>query len=393
LHQNSQLLVDKLKATELLDGRFEKIELVNYNSVVDAKRGSFSLVFKAYDRLTDRFVALKFYDPDPQWMNDQYRFGCFQREYTVLNELRGADRCLQLASELGRFILEEKVPGGLTISLACHYFAVDWLDQEIDGFFLQQELFPALAKLHLFNEIVLAVEALHVRKIYHRDLKWDNLRATQAGTKRVVVAIDLGTAIRLDAGNIQRAYLQTVGAPPYAAPEAWFGLAGSRSLAPYTDMYALGCLLYELFNHDFFFEAVRTQNGYYDLTVTAMGSYLQGLTQEDKQIAAWRKATRELGRGIVAVPVNGPGSSVPAGIACFLNEVVASLTHIDFEKRPAILSGVRQKIWAAIRLLQNQHEYQKRLEKSRELKRRKIEKVRQQEARLALRLEQRKKSC
>jgi serine/threonine protein kinase len=390
LHPNSQLLVDKLKATPLLDGRFENIELVNYNSIVDAKRGSFSLVFKAYDRLTDRFVALKFYDPDPQWMNDRYRFGCFQREHDVLHELRGAERCLQLVSELGRFVLEEKVPGGLTISLACHYFAIDWLDQEIDGFFLKQELFPALAKLHLFNEIALAVEALHVRKIYHRDLKWDNLRATQVGQRRSVIAIDLGTATRLDAGNIQQAYLQSVGAPPYAAPEAWCGLAGNRILAPCTDMYALGCLLYELFNHDFFFEAVRTQNGFYDLTVAAMGSFVQGITDEQKQIIAWRRATHELGRGIVAVHVNGSGSSAPAGIAYFLNEIVASLTHIDFEKRPKNLSWVRQKIWAAIRLLEHQHEYQKRLDQSRELRQRKIEKIRQQEARFALQLKQRK---
>jgi len=84
LHTNNQLLISTLEAMPLLDGRYEGMKFVNYNSLKDEKRGCFSLVFRAFDRLNQKTVALKFYDIDPQRMMDIYRQQSFQREHEIL---------------------------------------------------------------------------------------------------------------------------------------------------------------------------------------------------------------------------------------------------------------------------------------------------------------------
>ena len=88
LSHNSQLLVDTLEAMPLLDGRFEKIKLVNFDSFTDQKRGCFSLVFSAHDVVDDAHVAQKFYDIDPLAMNDSYPRNAYRREHEILQVSR-----------------------------------------------------------------------------------------------------------------------------------------------------------------------------------------------------------------------------------------------------------------------------------------------------------------
>jgi serine/threonine protein kinase len=382
LHQNSQLLVDTLRALPLLDGRFTDIRLVNYNAASGEKRGCFSLVFSAIDTTSGRRVALKFYDLDPNWVRDKYRRESFVRESEILQSLLNRDRCLQLVQAVSPYDLPVNA-GGVQVVLACQYFAVEWIDGEIDRYFSEQHAQDPVDKLHLFNEIVLAVEALHRSEIFHRDLKADNLRAIQDVLKRVVVAIDLGTAARFDSGYLRSSYTQPVGAPAYAAAEAMSGLAANRQLAPYTDVYALGCLLFELFNADYFFYAQRRINQNLDARLTAMAQSLTDRSSEEKEIQQWRVAISKFGAGVTPVTINGPGSSVPPGIAPILNEALAQMTHIDYLRRPKNLEFIRRKIWIAIRLLQHQREYQARLERARDLRRKRVERARELDLRHA----------
>ena len=121
LHPNNQLLVDELCTLPVLDGRFENIQLVNYDSINDAKRGCFSLVFCAKDRLTDKKVALKFFDLDHRWAHEKYRRDSFDRKHTILETLLDAERCLQLKSELRIYPLVVTTAAGPVVTLSCKY--------------------------------------------------------------------------------------------------------------------------------------------------------------------------------------------------------------------------------------------------------------------------------
>nr|WP_272921509.1 serine/threonine-protein kinase [Streptomyces sp. SID161] len=81
----------------------------------------------------------------------------------------------------------------------------------------------------------------HAHGIMHRDIKPSNILVTPAGTVKV---LDFGVARAADPYATADRLTQTgfiVGTPPYMAPEQARGYPEPRS-----DLYALGCLLFEL---------------------------------------------------------------------------------------------------------------------------------------------------
>src|SRR3954468_22428306 len=79
--------------------------------------------------------------------------------------------------------------------------------------------------------------------IVHRDLKPENLMVTAEG--RVKIA-DFGIAkatSRVTMASFLTAKGSTVGTPAYMAPEQAMG----RQIGPWTDLYAVGCISFELF--------------------------------------------------------------------------------------------------------------------------------------------------
>jgi serine/threonine protein kinase len=374
LHPNSQLLVSELERLPLLDGRFEQLKLVNFDETNGIKRGCFSLVFRAKDTVTGRLVALKFFDLDPGFLHDAYRRDAFVREHEILQTLLEKHRCLQLVAGMSTYQLAVPTAGGISFLVPCQYFAIEWLETSIDDYFLTSKE-SAAQRLRLMEQIILGVEALHRNSIFHRDLKADNLRAIGSAAQLIVVAIDLGTAARYTSGQIQASYGHSVGAPAYAPPEARAGLAGSREIAPSSDIYALGCLLFELFNPDYFYFRLVKTNPQYDMNLLALGLYIQGPATEAEKIMALNAALDKHASGIADVVIDGPGSTAPPGIAPLLNSLLVDLTSFDYRKRPKKLDGARIKIQAAIKILENQKAYDQRLQKARDLRRRKEEKL------------------
>jgi serine/threonine protein kinase len=226
LPPNSKYLVDTLQALPLLDGRFEGMRIVNVNSIGDERRGCFSLVFWANDLDTGKPVALKFFDP--QRTGDTYRIAAFRREHEILQQLLGSPNCLQLESGLNTYQLPIPTPTGLIVTLPCEYFAIEWVPEEIDDYFLRQQNFSVIDRLYLYCDIVKSVSALHAREVFHRDLKADNIRSDARDGVRTAVPIDMGTAARYESAMIESSYAAQVGALGYASPEAQCGLAGNR---------------------------------------------------------------------------------------------------------------------------------------------------------------------
>lgn len=86
-----------------------------------------------------------------------------------------------------------------------------------------------------------ALAHAHARGVAHLDLKPDNVLLQASGGQRAVKLADFGLARAFREGMSDH---RVIGSPPYMAPEQYLGR--SRALGPPTDLYALGCVAWEL---------------------------------------------------------------------------------------------------------------------------------------------------
>jgi serine/threonine-protein kinase len=134
----------------------------------------------------------------------------------------------------------------------------------VEGRSLREEL-KERGHLSLEETIELAeavcdgLEAAHERGIIHRDLKPDNIllaevRNEDEDARRLIKIVDFGI-VKLrgtqqggeDASMQLTKYGTPIGTPFYMSPEQWFGDGpGFTALDGRTDIYALGCTLYEM---------------------------------------------------------------------------------------------------------------------------------------------------
>jgi serine/threonine protein kinase len=90
-------------------------------------------------------------------------------------------------------------------------------------------------------QVAAVLSEVHLLSVVHRDIKPRNLFLTPGG---IVKVLDFGVAALLGAGELTKLTMvgQTVGTPPYMAPEQ----ALASTVGPPADLYALGCVLHEM---------------------------------------------------------------------------------------------------------------------------------------------------
>jgi hypothetical protein len=106
---------------------------------------------------------------------------------------------------------------------------------------LRDEPISAERAARLVETLARAMHYAHERGVVHRDLKPSNILLDEAGNPKIA---DFGLAKRLDDDRGQTQTGDIMGTPDFMAPEQAAGR--SREIGPWTDIYALGAILYDL---------------------------------------------------------------------------------------------------------------------------------------------------
>ncbi|MFT3696073.1 MAG: serine/threonine-protein kinase [Kofleriaceae bacterium] len=115
---------------------------------------------------------------------------------------------------------------------------------------------PPVRAFNIALQVAASLVDAHGNSIVHRDLKPDNVMLVEKGKQRDVVRVlDFGIAkLRDDSRQTQQAMTQAgdmLGTPQYMAPEQIKG----EAIDGRTDIYALGCMLFEMVTARLPFEA------------------------------------------------------------------------------------------------------------------------------------------
>jgi eukaryotic-like serine/threonine-protein kinase len=120
-----------------------------------------------------------------------------------------------------------------------HYIVTELVEGETLADLLEREgPLPPRRAVDVATEVTRALEAAHERGVVHRDVKPGNVMLTPEGRVKVV---DFGIARAAGVESLTRSGL-VLGSAPYLSPEQARGEPGDER----SDIYALGCVLYEM---------------------------------------------------------------------------------------------------------------------------------------------------
>lgn len=183
--------------------------------------GTYGVVYKAKDRMTNDYVALKKIRLE---VEDEGIPSTALREISILRELDHPNivKLRDVEHSEGRL-----------------YLVFEWVDRDLKKYMeaVGGALHPQTIKSFMY-QLLLGMDVCHVRGIMHRDLKPQNLLVDR---KNCLKLADFGLA-RAFMIPI-RAYTHEVVTLWYRAPEI---LLGQKTYAPAVDMWSIGCIFAEL---------------------------------------------------------------------------------------------------------------------------------------------------
>ncbi len=184
--------------------------------------GGMGVVYRARYVVDNRHVAVKLLPPN---IGNEMILSRFEREVEILKTLRHPHivRCFGGKCEGNQhFYAMELVEGGT-------------LDKLIE----QQNKLSWEAAVQFALQMAAGLAFAHERGVVHRDVKPGNFLITPGGKLKLS---DFGLATVEAASRITAAG-KTMGTFPYMAPEQ---IRGRPPVSPQTDLYALGCVIFEM---------------------------------------------------------------------------------------------------------------------------------------------------
>jgi len=189
--------------------------------------GGMGRIYRAFDPVMDRYVALKVLKPDvPE--SERRRF---RREAVV-------------AANFSHPNLPRVLDRGGDPEHGIEWMTMEFLRGRDLGRIIDLGREIAFALLiDIFSQTLDALDYIHTRRIVHCDVKPDNIFVTRDSYDRrivIVKLIDFGVCRSLDAK--EQPTKQLIGDPRYMAPEQ---TVVDGQICPQTDLYSLGLTFYE----------------------------------------------------------------------------------------------------------------------------------------------------
>ncbi|HYK83476.1 MAG TPA: serine/threonine-protein kinase [Gemmatimonadales bacterium] len=216
-------------------GKFELHELIG--------EGAMGAVWKAYDSIIRRYVALKLLsgavsrsaDARTRFLREARAAGALQHPNIVtIYDLGEAD---------GQFFMAMELVDG----------------RDLSALVASREPLALERKLDIVIEVLQGLSYAHERGVIHRDIKPSNVRIASDGSVKIM---DFGIA-RLQSGDVTGSGA-IVGTPTYMSPEQ----ITNGPITAATDLFAVGGLLYELLSYTKPFDGETVQGVLYQVLTT-----------------------------------------------------------------------------------------------------------------------------
>ncbi len=205
--------------------------------------GAMGIVWKAYDTVLRRYVALKLLSASFRKTKDMHE--------RFLREARAAG-ALQHANIVTVYDLGES-EGQL-------YIAMELVEgRDLSDMIALRDPLALERKLDITIELLTGLHFAHQRGVIHRDVKPSNVRVMPDGRVKIM---DFGIA-RLQKADATGSGA-IVGTPTYMAPEQ----ITNGAITPATDVFSVGCMLYELLCYQRPFEAESVHGVLYQVLTT-----------------------------------------------------------------------------------------------------------------------------
>ncbi len=206
-----------------LDGRYEIHELLGV--------GGMAVVYKAYDTIDDRVVAIKI-------LKDE-----FAGNSEFLRRFRNESKAIAVLSHPNIVKVYDVSFGDRMQYIVMEYVDGITLKEYLD----QQKEVKWKEAIHFTVQILRALQHAHEKGIVHRDIKPQNIMLLQDGTIKVM---DFGIA-RFARSETRTMTDKAIGSVHYIAPEQARGdLTDEKA-----DIYSVGVMLYEMITGQLPFEA------------------------------------------------------------------------------------------------------------------------------------------
>lgn len=197
-----------------------------YEILGELGRGAMGVVYKGKDPIIDRPVAIK-----------TIRFDRLYEEHEIQGLKERFFKEAQAAGKLSHPNIVTIFDVGEDRGLS--YIAMEYVEGEVlSRYIVREQLLPVDEVLEIIAQVAEALDFAHQRKVIHRDIKPANIMRTAEGQIKVM---DFGIA-KIPSSTLTQAG-SVLGTPSYMSPEQIRG----EDLDGRSDLFSLGCVLYELF--------------------------------------------------------------------------------------------------------------------------------------------------